>query len=235
MAQKPDGKPAGTQRVTFTKPAAERIARVVREIEGGDRDGGPLTFGARVGGDGRVFDSIKLKIHSSWPTLSHTPLAVGQGISIPLNRGISTRLAPNIDQDKLSGNRSSYSVSNENDLTAFGSGTPELYIESNDTDISLGSRCGVIASVSEEAIDGYWECTVRVRGLVRCRVLLLQAGASVSPPPPYPVAQGLQAFWRRYLMATEYGYGAIIGIGARFSLNGNNAYPAIAEAVVNLG
>ena len=49
MAQKPDGKPAGTQRVTFTKPAAERIARVVREIEGGDRDGGPLTFGARVG------------------------------------------------------------------------------------------------------------------------------------------------------------------------------------------
>ena len=49
MAQKPDGKPAGTQRVTFTKPAAERIARVVREVEGGDRDGAPLTFGARVG------------------------------------------------------------------------------------------------------------------------------------------------------------------------------------------
>jgi hypothetical protein len=48
MAQKPDGKPARTERVTFTKPAAERIAKVVRAVEGGDRDTGPLTFGARM-------------------------------------------------------------------------------------------------------------------------------------------------------------------------------------------
>lgn len=47
MAQKPDGKAAGTERVTFTRPAAERIAKVVREVEGGDRDCGPMTFGAR--------------------------------------------------------------------------------------------------------------------------------------------------------------------------------------------
>jgi hypothetical protein len=56
MAQKPDGKPARTERVTFTKPAAERIAKVVRAVEGGDRDAGPLSFGARVGGvSGKVF------------------------------------------------------------------------------------------------------------------------------------------------------------------------------------
>jgi hypothetical protein len=56
MAQKPDGKPARTERVTFTKPAAERIAKVVRAVEGGDRDAGPLTFGARIGGaSGKVF------------------------------------------------------------------------------------------------------------------------------------------------------------------------------------
>jgi hypothetical protein len=48
MAQKPDGKPARTERVTFTKPAAERIAKVVRAVEGGDRDTGPLTFGVRM-------------------------------------------------------------------------------------------------------------------------------------------------------------------------------------------
>ena len=48
MAQKPDGKPARTERVTFTKPAAERIAKVVRAVEGGDRDAGPLTFGTRM-------------------------------------------------------------------------------------------------------------------------------------------------------------------------------------------
>lgn len=56
MAQKPDGKPARTERVTFTRPAAERIAKAVRTVEGGDRDCGPLTFGARVGGvSGKVF------------------------------------------------------------------------------------------------------------------------------------------------------------------------------------
>jgi hypothetical protein len=56
MAQKPDGKPARTERVTFTKPAAERIAKVVRAVEAGDRDCGPLSFGNRgVGGNPKVF------------------------------------------------------------------------------------------------------------------------------------------------------------------------------------
>ena len=44
MAQKPDGKAAKTERVTFTRPAAERIAKVVRKVEQGDRDCAPLRF-----------------------------------------------------------------------------------------------------------------------------------------------------------------------------------------------
>jgi hypothetical protein len=56
MAQKPDGKPARTERVTFTRPAAERIAKVVREVEAGDRDQAGMTFGNRSGGSsGKVF------------------------------------------------------------------------------------------------------------------------------------------------------------------------------------
>jgi hypothetical protein len=56
MATKPDGSAARTERVTFTKPAAERIAKVVRAVEGGDRDAGPLTFGNRgVAGNPKVF------------------------------------------------------------------------------------------------------------------------------------------------------------------------------------
>jgi hypothetical protein len=47
MAQKPDGKPAKTERVTFTRPAAERIAKVVRTVEAGDRDSAALRFGHR--------------------------------------------------------------------------------------------------------------------------------------------------------------------------------------------
>ena len=56
MAKKPDGKPARVGRVTFTKPAAERIGKVVRTVEAGNRDQGPLTFGPRVGGaSGKTF------------------------------------------------------------------------------------------------------------------------------------------------------------------------------------
>jgi hypothetical protein len=56
VAKKPDGKPARVERVTFTKGAAERIGKVVREVEAGNRDLGPLTFGPRVGGaGGKVF------------------------------------------------------------------------------------------------------------------------------------------------------------------------------------
>lgn len=50
MAKKPDGKPAATERVSFTRPAAERIGRVVRQVEAGDRDLGPVEWGPRGGG-----------------------------------------------------------------------------------------------------------------------------------------------------------------------------------------
>lgn len=52
MAQKPDGKPARVERVTFTRPAADRIAKVVRRVEQGDRGAEPLTFGRGGGGSG---------------------------------------------------------------------------------------------------------------------------------------------------------------------------------------
>lgn len=45
MAQKPDGKAARTDRVTFTQPAAQRIADVVRTVEAGNRDSAGLSFG----------------------------------------------------------------------------------------------------------------------------------------------------------------------------------------------
>lgn len=56
MANKPDGQANRVDRVTFTKPAAERIAKVVRTVEGGDRDCAPLTFGNRgVNGGAKLF------------------------------------------------------------------------------------------------------------------------------------------------------------------------------------
>lgn len=52
MAQKPDGKPAKTERVVFTRPAAERISKVVRAVESGDRGSSGLSFGRPAVADG---------------------------------------------------------------------------------------------------------------------------------------------------------------------------------------
>lgn len=69
MAQKPDGKAAKTERVAFTRPAAERIARVVRQVEAGDRKSEPLRFGVRAGGAGAV---LKLGTFTgAWATASY--------------------------------------------------------------------------------------------------------------------------------------------------------------------
>jgi hypothetical protein len=57
MAKKPDGKPAGVDRVSFTRPAAERIGKAVRQVEAGSRDLSPIEWGPRGGGgsSGKVF------------------------------------------------------------------------------------------------------------------------------------------------------------------------------------
>jgi hypothetical protein len=55
MAKKPDGKPASVERVSFTRPAAERIGKAVRQVEAGHRDLGPIEWGPRGGPAGKVF------------------------------------------------------------------------------------------------------------------------------------------------------------------------------------
>ena len=59
MAQKPDGKLAKSVAVTFTRPAAERIAHVVRTVERSGRDTkGPAWNPRMEGGSGGVFFHI---------------------------------------------------------------------------------------------------------------------------------------------------------------------------------
>jgi hypothetical protein len=50
MTRKADGKPAQIERMAFTRPAAERIAKVVRTVEAGDRDQPGITFGSAMVG-----------------------------------------------------------------------------------------------------------------------------------------------------------------------------------------
>lgn len=83
MAQKPDGKPARPQRVSFTKAAAERIGKAVRRVEAGNRDQGPVTFGAHVSQPHRPFRYFRLTSQMN-PCQTATasrvqPVCCGQG------------------------------------------------------------------------------------------------------------------------------------------------------------
>lgn len=91
MADRPDGKPAGTDRVLFTRPAAERISRVVRAFEAGNRDAAPLTFGVRsvAGGSSKTFRVAT--ITSSWATGTSTTLTFYNVTTTP-NTVVATNL-----------------------------------------------------------------------------------------------------------------------------------------------
>ena len=54
-SRKPDGKPKQVERVTFTRPAAERIAKTVRAVEAGDRSQPGIEFGSVPGVSTKTF------------------------------------------------------------------------------------------------------------------------------------------------------------------------------------
>jgi hypothetical protein len=67
-ARKPDGSSSKTERVTFTRPAAERIAKVVRKIEQGDRGADGLRFLPRGGGGGSSPKTFRIcAFTGAWP------------------------------------------------------------------------------------------------------------------------------------------------------------------------
>jgi hypothetical protein len=75
MAQKPDGKPARPDRVTFTRGAAERIGKAVRKVEGGNRDLSPVAWGPRIEGNSRPFRYFRL-------TQEMEPCGVASGVRV---------------------------------------------------------------------------------------------------------------------------------------------------------
>ena len=91
MADRPDGKGAGTERVTFTRPAAERIANVVRTVEQGDRDCGPLRFeriGSSSGGGGGT--SIRVCTFTGSWAINTVKTLTFQGVTTTPNTVVAT-------------------------------------------------------------------------------------------------------------------------------------------------
>jgi hypothetical protein len=97
VAQKPDGKAARTERVTFTRPAAERIAKVVRAVEGGDRDTPGIYFGSAPGAGGAktfrvctftgawAIDAAKVVTFKNQTTTPNTVSATNLFLGLPEN------------------------------------------------------------------------------------------------------------------------------------------------------
>jgi hypothetical protein len=72
VPQKPDGK-RPSDRITFTRGAAERISEVVRTVELGNRDGQPLRF--QKVPCGSLGGSVRLAIYTAsqvWSVASYT-------------------------------------------------------------------------------------------------------------------------------------------------------------------
>jgi len=97
VAQRPDARAAKTQATSFTRPAAERIARVVRRVEAGDRTENALTF-RRVGGGGGG-GGIGLKLCTftgAWAAGSSKVLTIANQTTTP-NTVLATNLFLGLD------------------------------------------------------------------------------------------------------------------------------------------
>jgi len=228
---KPDGRIEKGQRLASAISArAWNRAQDAADIVLGVRPGFSVPQTQSTG-----LDHVFVRVPETYPQVSSHPLEVGHGLSFPLQFGGGLRLASQSQNLPSQPTGSQYIVPNESDIPAYDAASVSAITLPAFSEQFVGTRCGVIESVSSLS-DGYYTCRVRVRGLVRCRIFMIQAGNFVSPPPVYPNDQNLRPYWRRYLMASDYGQGAILATGAvhRFGLT-SGTFPAIAEALVMLG
>lgn len=151
MAQRPDGKPAGVEKVAFTRPAADRIARVVRRVEAGDRDGSPF-------GPGQRLQQLPYKLSlgtftGDWQT--------GEYKVVTLSGSTNTASVYNWCNPALGGDTAS---STEARYVIFGkvSGTQSaVEIQFKDTP----DTCGLtIAGFSMTALSGYASSEIQILG-----------------------------------------------------------------------
>lgn len=216
---KPDGRIEKGQRLsTAISARAWNRAQDAADIVLGVRPGISVPQTQQFG------DHLILRVPKNELHANTDPLEVGHGIAI--NDSYPATYRYNLITSVP------LNVTQESDLPKYETGMFAMHAPTNG--IHVGVRCGIIEQVSALTAEDDYICRVRVRGIVKCRVLFLTIGASIGPPPPKPSNPALTPFWRRYLMATDYGRGSILAVGATYRLNGTNDYPCIREALVYL-
>lgn len=109
MAKRPDGKPATVEKVTFTRPAAERIARVVRTVEQGDRDAPGFGLGVRLQGGVSAKQIRVVTFTGSWSKDSAKTVTFKFQTTTP-NTVSATNLLCAIDGDTASTSASTVAI-----------------------------------------------------------------------------------------------------------------------------
>jgi hypothetical protein len=216
---KPDGRIEKGQRLASAISArAWNRAQDAADIVLGARPGISAESGAFGG------DHVVIRIPNSVMSIATDPLEVGQGIGVGLSFSDTPTMTtefPTIAQ-------------NESDLPNYSPHQNKPLIVPNFNTFRVGQRCGIIEEISSLTAQNEYICRVRVRGIVQCRVLMLTEGISVAPPPATkPTDQELAQYWRRYLLASDYGTGAILALGRYYRLRASG-YPRIQEAIVML-
>jgi hypothetical protein len=194
------------------------------------QDAADLVLGAGTGieagvGSYHSSDHVVIRIHKDLLSISTDPLKIGDGLGIGLSFSDAATMAV----------PTPIVATSESTLSDYAPALETPLIEPNFTNFNPGRRCGIIESISDLTAQNEYICRVRVRGIVRCRILVLTQGISVSPPPPTrPIDASLNQYWRRYLVASDYGSGAILALGRYFPLRSPQGYPRIQEAIVML-
>lgn len=151
MAQKPDGKPVGVEKVAFTRPAAERIAKVVRQVEAGQRDAEPY-------GPGERLQSLPYKLRLGTFTGNWE---IGQYATVTVHETTQTVNVYNWCNAALGGNTSNTSATRYVIFGKVRDRQAAVEIQTNATP----NTCGLtIAGVSLTAFAGYVSNEIQLLG-----------------------------------------------------------------------
>jgi hypothetical protein len=141
-----------TARVDFTRGAAERIAAVVRQVEGGDRDGAPLRF--RKVDDAISGSPLKLATFTAdWQTGEYQVVTFWNVTSTPNTASVINLTTPSIG------------FSGDDSTARFVIyGKVKYTTDPAVVEIEQGGPCLVIGGVNLGALTGFDESKVQILG-----------------------------------------------------------------------
>jgi hypothetical protein len=147
VPQKPDGKPAGVERTSFTKSSAERIAKAVRKVEAGNRDTPGIGFGVRLQGVAKPSVLTLATYSGAWQ--------IGSYKTVTLYGSQETALVKNWCQAAGAGNTNNITETRYVIFSPIKGTNSVIEIQTTPTSSSSCTHTLTLGSVDLSAIPGY--------------------------------------------------------------------------------